>query len=380
VRILIALNYYYPHISGLSESVRLLAEGLAQRNCSVTVLVGQHDPSLPRDELRNGVRIVRASVLFKLHKGYISPDLILTFRRLRADADIVHIVTPMPEAGLLAAMSGKRPLIVTHVCDIVPQNRGSFLASLIERPAFRLVRMSARAALRRAKWISVSSGDYASGSPELRGLLDRCVSIPHPDNAPLDPVQPKAQGLRVGFLGRFVAEKGIGVLLDAVPLVLREIPDARFILAGNHSSVAGGSLFESLKPQLDRLRDAVEVPGIIPAEKLGAFYRSLDVFVLPSTDSFESFGIVQLEAMKAGVPVIATDMRGVRVPIQATGNGIVVPPGDAKALAQAIVDVLKSRRFDPQTVSQSAWRVFPKDLTVDRTLALYRNLMERRAA
>ena len=264
LRILFALNYYHPYISGLSEYVRIIAEALVERGCSVTVLAGRHEANLPPNEVRNGVQIVRAKVLLKLHKGYLSSNLIRTFRRLAREADVVHLSAPMLEAGLLARLTpAGTPLVLTHHCDVIAQRRGSLLEAL----AVAAVKASARATFQRADRVLVNSKDYASSSVEVRGILQKCLEVPPPDSAPESPLPPRAPGNRVGFLGRWVAEKGIGVLLAAIPAVLRHIPDARFILAGNYASVAGGSEYNRLKPELDRLRDSVETPGSLPDEK-----------------------------------------------------------------------------------------------------------------
>jgi glycosyltransferase involved in cell wall biosynthesis len=164
---------------------------------------------------------------------------------------------------------------------------------------------------------------------------------------------------RVGFLGRFVEEKGIDVLLDAVPMVLQRLPNTRFLLAGDYSSVAGGSQYHLLQDRLKALEDHVEVLGPLSEEGLFPFYRSLDVFVLPSVNAYESFGMVQVEAMKSGVPVIASDLRGVRIPVRKTGNGCVVPPGNPRELANAIVEqITKKDSQGTEQIAQRAWAVF----------------------
>jgi len=111
------------------------------------------------------------------------------------------------------------------------------------------------------------------------------------------------------------------------------------------NGVAGGSDYRRLRDRIESLGTSVQTPGYIPEESLHEFYSSLDVFVLPSVSSYEAFGMVQVEAMKAGVPVVATDMRGVRIPVQRTGNGILVPPRVPSMLADAIVTVLTEPRF-----------------------------------
>jgi len=373
LRILFAVNYYSPYLSGVSEYARLVAERLAGSGHAVTVLTGRHDAGLPSEEVRNGVRICRADHLISLHKGYLSAAYIDWYWRLVPGADVVNLCLPMLEAGLLAMATPSRTAVaVTYNCDVVVQNR----KNPIDWMAVAVVRASARLSFRRANRIFVSSLDYAEGSGVLRGFEGKWIALPPPDKTPPIPARRACGRQRVGFLGRFVAEKGIHVLLDAIPLVLIHVPEAHFVLAGNFSSVAGGSEYVRLRDRLELLQDNVETPGEIPAESLFDFYRSLDVFVLPSIDSYEAFGLVQVEAMKSGVPVIATDRRGVRVPVQVTGNGLLVPPGDAVALAEALVLVLSGRiQFHPEAVARKAWEAFSADSNVAQTIATFEQMI-----
>jgi glycosyltransferase involved in cell wall biosynthesis len=180
----------------------------------------------------------------------------------------------------------------------------------------------------------------------------------------------------VGFLGRFVEEKGIHVILDAIPRILEKQPETRFILAGDYASVPGGSQLSRLQGKLHALGNRVSTPGKLPEEQLFDFYRSLDLFLLPSINAYEAFGIVQIEAMKAGVPVIASDMRGVREPVRLTGCGSIVPPGDAVALADAVVEWLSgARSLTPEEVASRAWAAFSNRIATERVCAMYREVL-----
>jgi glycosyltransferase involved in cell wall biosynthesis len=150
------------------------------------------------------------------------------------------------------------------------------------------------------------------------------------------------EGPLVGFLGRFSEEKGISYLIESVPLVLRDIPNARYVLAGPTATVPGERVHEQLRSRIEALGSTVVHVGLLPDEELGAFYRAIDVLTLPSTNSTESFGMTQAEAMLAGTPVVASDMPGVRETIRLTGMGLLAPPADAQALAAAIVAVLRN--------------------------------------
>ncbi len=377
LRVLTVLNYYFPYISGVSEYARLVAEGLARDGMEVTVLTGRHQAQLaPREDL-NGVRLIRAEPLLFLHKGYLSFDFLVQYLSLLRNADVVLMHLPMLESGLFALLTpSSKPILAKYHCDVAPsRNR-----SIVDRLAVWAVRTSARICARRARKVIVSSFDYAQGSDVLRGFDHKLVEVHPPDKATrtsLTSKPPLSLGRppRVGFLGRFVEEKGIDVLLSAIPLVLKHLPDTRFLLAGDYATVAGGSSFQSLKGRLDALAANVEVLGKLAEEDLFPFYRSLDLFLLPSINSYEAFGMVQVEAMKSGVPVIASDLRGVRVPVQKTGNGLIVPPCDAQALAAAIIEVLtQTSPPAPTQIAERAWNVFQTEGVIGAFAASLRRL------
>jgi glycosyltransferase involved in cell wall biosynthesis len=373
-RILHVLNYYAPHTSGLTEYARIIAEAFAALGGEVTVLATRRHGSLPSEEVRGGVRVIRAEPLLKLHKGAISVDFIRAYRRLVREADIVHLHLPMLESGVLAWLTPRStPLVVSYQCDLAPAPRWS----AVDRLAVAAVRASARVCCARAHRILVTSKEYATGSPVIGGFQGKWVEVFPPDQAPvgLAPRRAAAGPKVVGFLGRFVEEKGIDVILDAIPLVLEKYPDTRFILAGDYEDVPGGSKITQLRAKLQRFAPNVKTPGKLPDAQLFDFYGSLDVFLLPSVNAYEAFGIVQLEAMKAGVAVIASDMRGVRVPVTLTGCGSLVPAGDSQALARAILEWLSGeRQLPPEEIARRAWATFSNEAVVKAIRQVYAEL------
>jgi glycosyltransferase involved in cell wall biosynthesis len=146
----------------------------------------------------------------------------------------------------------------------------------------------------------------------------------------------KGGGLHIGFLGRIVEEKGIEFLVKG----FRAFPelDARLLIAGDFSEIAGGSVIERVRLEIgDDPR--IFMLGFLPENQIADFYASLDAFALPSINPFEAFGIVQVEAMMCGVPVIASNLPGVREPIHKTGMGIVVEPRSSIGITQAIEQI-----------------------------------------
>lgn len=341
------VSYYPPYHSGVTEYVKRLAEGLAARGHDATVLTSRHIPTLPSDETLNGVRVIRLPVLFKVSKGVFKPALLPTLRRMCQDYDIVNIHLPLPEVGACALLLKKRNLILTYHCDL------ELHKGLPEKLIEKIYYLSLNFALPRSERIIVNDLDYAMHS-KIRSYKEKIVEI-HPPITAYQRTDPagfknkyglKQDDIIIGFLGRLVYEKGLEYLIKAVPLVLAELPKARFIIAGEGEDVAGGKK-HSVKDELIKMSkpygDRVLFTGFLPQSEIPAFYSACDVFVLPSIAPLESFGMVQVEAMLCGTPVVATDMPGVRTPVIKTKMGILVPPKDEESLAIAITTIINER-------------------------------------
>jgi glycosyltransferase involved in cell wall biosynthesis len=144
----------------------------------------------------------------------------------------------------------------------------------------------------------------------------------------------------MGMAARFAAEKGVEVLLDAFPKVLEKYPNAQVLFSGQYENVIGERAYsDRLMPRIHSLEENGhwKFLGVLNPEQMAAFYPNLDVLVVPSLNSTESFGLVQIEAMMNNVPCVASALPGVRRPVQMHGMGKVVPIGDPEALAQALL-------------------------------------------
>ena len=339
MKILIVLTYYTPYMSGVTEFARMLAEDLAQRH-QVTVLTTQHDASLPTEATINGVRVVRAPVFARLHKGVLSWRLVTWFRRLSREHDVVNLHMPMLESGLLSILVPRRKLVVNYQCDM------AVVGGVMDRLAVNVTRLSCWLATRRARDVGVLTHDYAESSAWLAGVRHKQHEVLAPMKLmPWSDVNETDDGVfRFGFVGRFVAEKGLPILLEAFATIHQRHGDrVLLVLVGDTHNVAGGSIMDTIHGRITSLGDAVDVRGRVSEEELRAFYAQLDVLVLPSVNRYEAFGMVQLEAMQSGARVLASNLPGVRTIVQNTGNGEVVPIGDAAALADAMQRLIDSR-------------------------------------
>jgi glycosyltransferase involved in cell wall biosynthesis len=175
---------------------------------------------------------------------------------------------------------------------------------------------------------------------------------------------------RLGIAARLAAEKGVEYVLEALPLVLAEFPRLRVLFAGPHTATVGEARYRArLRPALERHAERWTFLGTLEPEAMAAFYAACDVTLLPSVNSTESFGLVQVESMLCGTPVVATDLPGVRVPVETTGMGEVVPPRDPAALAAAVVRVLR----DPDRYRRPRSEI-AKHFSTARTCAAYLRL------
>ncbi|MGP9820844.1 glycosyltransferase family 4 protein [Salinarimonas sp. NSM] len=362
----VVLNYYAPYVSGLTETARIVAEGLADRGWRVAVVTTRHDPSLPTEELVRGVRVFRAPILFKIGRGPISPGFVPLARRIAARSRTLNLHLPMLEAAAITAFAPRIPIVSTYHIDI-------WLApSLTSRLQIAGVNLSAKLAMRRSDHVVVNSDDQARGSVLWPAIASgEWSSIPAPCLDPRGgtPRFRDGPGHHVGFLGRIVPDKGIEYLIQAFRRVAA--PEDRLLLAGEHDTVAGGSNIAQLRALADG-DDRVRFLG--PLDRAGTrdLYASLDTFALTSVA--ESFGIVQAEAMMCGLPVVGSDLAGGRVPVLQTGFGRLTRPRDVPAIAAALVEMRAFPAAEKERLAELARGLYGADGCIDRYAMLLARL------
>jgi glycosyltransferase involved in cell wall biosynthesis len=350
MRILIALTYYRPHVSGLTIYTEWLARGLARRGHAVTVLTTRFHPALPARESLDGVEVIRVPIVAKISKGVVMPLFPLYAARLIRRHDVVSIHMPQLEAAMLALlgrMFGKG-VVLTYHCDL--RLPSGIFNRLVQSSLGPLNRAAAHLAHR----IVTTTEDYARNSPFLSQFMPKVVPIlPLVEMAEPDPAitQRLAERwqlngrARVGFAARFAAEKGVEYLLQALPAMIEQVPDLHLIFTGAYKDTVGEEHYlASLSPLLRRYADRLTFLDLLRPEEMPSFFSLCDVLAVTSLNCTEAFGLVQLEAMLSGTPVVASDLPGVREAVRRTGMGEIVPPADAAALAAALVRVIKQRQ------------------------------------
>ena len=370
--VVMAVNYYAPYISGLTEAARIVAESLAAEGKRVLVVAGQHDPGLARREVINGVQVYRTPVVFRIGKGLISPLFVPAAIRFGRLARVVNLHMPMIESGAIALGLRGTPIVATYQCDIsLPGGAFNAFQTLVMDTSNAL-------AMRLSAAVAPSSHDYARASRLARYMppsKETPISPPTRLHETGTPSFRRGPGMHVGFLGRLVEEKGLEYLVEGFRAV--DDPDARLLIAGDYTKVAGGSVVDLVREQMgDDTR--IELLGFLDDGELADFYASLDVFALPSVNSFEAFGIVQVEAMKRGVAAIASDLPGVKTPVEETGFGIIVRRRSASDITAALT-ALRESPLDRAAGAAIANERYSDSKTVREYSALFDSLTTRDA-
>ncbi len=367
---------YYPVIGGIETIVTTLAEGLnASPEIDVRVLVCSGGRVVKsKNEIVRGVKVKYLPTLGKIASLPISPTFFEAMRRTHAD--ILHIHEPFPLADLALTLQPSvwknfRRVVVSWHSDIVRQKWVlSAYAPLLHR------------FLKKADRIIVATPNHIDTSDFLCHYRQKCEVIPY--GVDLDWVRDRSSRSNlvqqykeqfgsplILFVGRLVYYKGIDFLIKA----LKPIKNAHLLVVGSgplHSELEGIIRSQGLD-------DRASIIPHVSSENLHALYEASDVFVLPSIEPSEAFGIVQVEAMACGKPVISTNLpTGVTFVNQHGLTGITVPPRDIQALTSAIEMLIKNpelRSMYGLAAERRALREFTSKAMVEKTLSLYKNIL-----
>ena len=347
MRILTGLTYYRPHTSGLTIYAERMARAFARRGHQVTILTSQDDRQLARLDCLDGVTVVRVPPLMRVSKGLLMPAMPAVAWKLARRADVINLHMPQLDAAYIAWI-GKmmhKPVVLTYQCDLrLPHGLIHAIANQVSNAANHVAAWGSDA-------IVSLTRDYAEHSAYLAHYMDKLHVLDAPvELAPASEADIRAfrqkfgihPGQRIiGMAARLATEKGVEYLVQALPQVLEQIPDARLLFVGSYQNVIGEHAYAArILPLIAGLKNHWSLLGNLSAVEMTAFFKTSEVLVMPSLNSTEAFGLVQVEAMSCGTPVVATDLPGVRMPVKMSGMGRIVPVADASAIAQAILDIL----------------------------------------
>jgi len=380
---------YFPVLGGIENHVKLLAEGQAGRGHRVAVLVTNPAGLATRASQENGVTVIRAGRLATVASTPLSPAL--PWQLLRQQPDVVHLHYPYPVGEVSQWLLRRgRATVLTYHADIVRQ------AGILRwyRPLLRRV-------LRRADAIVIGSPPMRKGAflgehqAKLR-LIPYGIPLARFQAAPVEAVLARVRAqvndafARAGassvmedadsaphlstllFVGRLRYYKGLDWLIRA----LMPVP-ARLIIAGTGPMEAEWRALAAALGVAERTAWLGEVPD----DDLPALYHLADLFVLPASHPSEAFGLVQVEAMAAGLPVVSTELgTGTSYVNQDGVTGLVVPARDADALAAAINALLADPSRRAAMAAAARQRVaaeFDLDVMVTRVLQVYEEALRR---
>lgn len=368
MKILQINKFYYPVIGGIERVVQIISEGLRDKT-DIRVLACQKEGRTVQETI-NDVPILKASSVGVAFSMPVSLSFFYWFNRMKKDSDILHLHMPFPLGDIALSLFGfKGKVVLWWHSDIVRQKRLMFFY----KPFLKKV-------LRRADMIIAATQGHVDDSDYLPDYRDKCVIIPYGIPAALcvksDDAQPsrlKSSDAPVSFLfvGRLVAYKGCEVLLDA----FSKTTGTELVIIGE------GPLEMGLKEQANRqgITERVQFWGSVNDARLAQAFEQCDVFVLPSVQKSEAFGLVQAEAMACGKPVINTQLPGGVPYVSLDGvTGITVPPSEVAALARAmqtLADDPSLRAAYGKAARRRAREEFSMEVMLNRVFEQYEKLI-----
>lgn len=359
MNILFFSPYFYPYISGFTVYPYRILEHL-KKNHKITVLTfSPAENDLTKDGALDGMQIIRMPFLFKFSKGYISITSIFTFHDEIQKCDSLFINLPNIEGvflTILGRLFHKKIVALFHCRVSLPF---SIVNKLMEvcLEALTILQMQLSTGV-------VAYKDYTDSLSlpvSIRSKVHNCLP-PIPDtveniNKTKELLIMKKNTKWVGFAGRLAREKGIEYLIDAI----KNVDNVKLVFAGPYAKQVSGenAYYDFIIGLLKKNKISYQFLGNLSSSELVSFYKIIDVLVLPSINQTEAFGMVQVEAMLTGTPVVASNLPGVRVPIKLTKMGILVKPKNADELRRAITTVLHDRnKYGNKILTDKAIKIF----------------------
>jgi glycosyltransferase involved in cell wall biosynthesis len=340
VKILIGLTYYLPNISGVTQYVSILSDELVTRSHKIRIICSKSKSPLPAGRQaqhpslnKEGATIINVNG-FSIGKGFVMPMYWYKSIEQVRWSDVVNCHLPSIESFWLALWGRifRKNIIVTHHCEFMfTGSLSNKLIAFLSWPIHFFVYLLANNIVAYTK-------DYASHSSFLKIFKNKIIFI-------LPPIKIKSinhnkqNKMIIGYVGRIAWEKGLDRLIEIIPKLKSELGDNfEMWWVGPYKNVKGDNFYKKLK-----IKKEIKLIGPVDHENLNKYYAKMDCLVLPSTDNLETFGIVQAEAMVCGVPVVASNLPGVRVPVLTTGMGEIASVTDNNDLAKKIIMVIKNK-------------------------------------
>ena len=314
-KILIVTDFYYPHISGITNYIEQQVKFLIANGNNVTILTTKHNNNLQKEEKFLNLKIIRVEPNFKISRGFFSLKLSYEFKKLIKYHDLVFLHYPLTEIFLFLFLLKKNKTIFFYHC-LPSFNNFLFKIFKFYFLLFGIVMMI------RSKRVVFLSIDYLKNLKFTNSFKSKCLEIPPYVKASKNKMNVKINDkFTIGYLGRISFEKNLEVLIEA-SIYLKNIGIVhKLIIAGDDEDERFLYYINKIKNLANKYKH-ISFIGKIAEKNKAKFYNNLNIFILPSNNSLEGFGIVQLEAMSCNIPVIARDIPGVRTIIKKTNSGL----------------------------------------------------------
>jgi glycosyltransferase involved in cell wall biosynthesis len=365
MKVLNVVKYYYPSIGGMETYVRQLCNGMHKQGIESSIITINNIARIETSrEVIDQVPVLRVGCQLRLFSQPISLPFGHMMKDLISETDLVHLHCPFPNAEILSNSFTSKPLVVTWCVDPV-NTRWRILFPLFRPSLIRVLEM--------ARKIILIGPNLLEHSPTLQPYQHKCDVIPlaytHVKGAETISTVRKLNRVRptILFVGKLRKYKGVEHLIRAI----KNLPEVLLRVVGN------GEELRNLRQLTNKLGIDSRVTFLVdvPNEHLPVEYKKADLFVLPSIDASEAFGIVQAEAMSYGLPVINTNLPSSVPFVSLNGvTGITVPPSDPVALAAAIKKLCDESTFYENCSRNALQRakLFTEENMIEKHTEVYR--------
>lgn len=354
--------YYDPYLSGLTIYPKYLFEHFKKNN-KIVILTFLYRNNLKKIEKKGNITIIRLNYWFRLSKGFIAPLSLIDFYRYSKEADTVILNQPNFEGIGLAFLSflmKKKIISIVH-CQV-------FLPKLFFNIIFNFfLNLNLYFQLFLSTIILPTTDDYAFSLPWGKIFKNKIKSVLPPIKKPLTSkdvfrkFKEEENRYWIGYVGRIASEKGLEYLIQSINKSYFLKKNVELVFAGPYGKDVSGEnkYYQEIINLVKEDKIKYRFFGNLSDGDLSAFYKAIDILVLPSINQTEAFGMVQAEAMLSGTPVIASDLPGVRIPIKLTKMGIITNPKDVEQLSRAIKEILINKnKYSNQDLVKKAEKIF----------------------
>jgi len=382
-KLLVITPYFYPKVGGLENYAYNICKGLRKKfGWKVVVVTSNHYRQANQLETIDGIKIYRIPRMFKISNTPINPLWYFKIRNIIEieKPDIINSHTPVPIISDIAArVSRDIPFVLTYHNDLSKQN---VILNFLCRLYYIILGFQT---LRISNKIIATSKYYVDNSHYLQSYHEK-IDIVHPgvdtkrfNKHVKNNYLKKKYGdynfvVFVGQMDKSHVHKGVDFLIKSLGVVRKKVKNIKLILVGTGDRV---EYYRTLANKKGMTNDVL-FAGFVSDEKLPYYYSGSSVTVLPTTDDSEGFGMVLIESMACGTPVIGSEVGGIPYVIQKNRSGILVPPENSSKIAQAIIKVIQNKKYATNLAKKAYERVnrkFNWDIQVQRTHSIFQELI-----